>query len=121
MKIKSFIILVAALAVSVSAFAQDPANEVKKKFNTAATHYNNKEYDKALPLLEECVVEGLDADVMTAVYGFSINTHSQYRHTGTAQQIQRCQSLDFLKSVCKKHIYHFIYVSLAFKILANSK
>lgn len=67
MKIKSFIILVAALAVSVSAFAQDPANEVKKKFNTAATHHNNKEYDKALPLLEECVVEGLDADVMEVV------------------------------------------------------
>ncbi len=69
MKIKSLLIAVAALVVSVNAFAQDAANDVKKKYNEAVALVKAKNYAEALPLLEQAADEALNADVIEVFEG----------------------------------------------------
>ncbi|MBQ8335376.1 MAG: hypothetical protein IJY45_04280, partial [Tidjanibacter sp.] len=69
MKIKSLLIAVAALVVSVNAFAQDAANDVKKKYNEAVALVKAKNYAEALPLLEQAADEALTVDVIEVFEG----------------------------------------------------
>lgn len=69
MKIKSLLIAVAALVVSVNAFAQDAANDVKKKYNEAVALVKAKNFAEALPLLEQAADEALTADVIEVFEG----------------------------------------------------
>ena len=69
MKIKSLIVALVALATTATVFAQDPVNEIKKRYNEAAALCRAKNYVEALPALEQLLNDAYDNDVMEVVEG----------------------------------------------------
>lgn len=69
MKIKSLIVALVALATTATVFAQDPVNEIKKRYNEAAALCRAKNYAEALPALEQLLNDAYDNDVMEVVEG----------------------------------------------------
>ena len=82
MKIKSLLIAVAALLVSVSVSAQDAVNDVKKMYNEAVALVKAKNYAEALPILEKAADEALNNDVMEVFEGAQKLIPTRYFRVG---------------------------------------